>query len=102
MGEIAMKLRTYILFVVLLSLLGLCTVYESMRQTRIRYRLGELQSQEKAAQAELVKLRSDLSRLMTPTRLESLNTSNSLNLVPLTPLPDVELDDPVALGNPSR
>ncbi len=87
-----MRLRTYILFVVLLSLLGLCTVHEVISQMRMKYRLAELLRQEDQLKMELKQLRDvDLARLQSPENLERLIRDMDLKYGPLKPLREVEL-----------
>lgn len=94
-----MSLRTYIISIALLSLLGLCTVYEVMGQTRVKYDLGRYVQREQVLCREVEKLRADLAGLMTPRRLEAINREKGLGLVPLKPISPLEPELPVAFDS---
>ena len=79
-----MKVRTYILFVILFALLGLCTVHAVVKQTQARYQMAELVAREEALNQELIRLRDvELEMLQNPERLKQLNQELNLGLRPL-------------------
>ena len=79
-----MRVRTFILFMALLAALGLVTVQETARQTRVRYRLAELARTETRMKARVAALAAEEARLSEPRRLERLVAENGLALTPLT------------------
>jgi len=83
-----MRVRTFILFMALLAVLGLVTVQETARQTRVRYRLAELARTEERMKARVAALAAEEARLSEPRRLERLVTEHGLALVPLKSAPD--------------
>jgi cell division protein FtsL len=85
-----MLLRTFLLLITLLSLLGLCTVHEAMKQTRMRYRMAETLAEEERLRQELVVLKAEVASLANPTRLEQLARDTDPDLVPLLPMPELE------------
>ena len=78
-----MRIRTFILFMMLLAVLGLATVQEAAKQTRIRYRLAELAREEEQMRARVAKLAAEEARLSEPKRLERLAAEQGLRLIPL-------------------
>jgi hypothetical protein len=82
-----MRLRTYLLFLALLALIGLCTVHEAIHRTRARYRLGRLIAQEERREEEIARLRAELAHLRSPARLEEANAALGLGREPLVTLP---------------
>lgn len=88
-----MRPRTYIAVIALLSLIGLCIVYEVMQQTKARYQLGAMVQVEEQAIQELVALRAELAELKRAARLERVNKEKSMGYIPLIPLPEVELTE---------
>ncbi len=85
-----MRLQTYVLFVVLLTLLGLCTVHEVAVRTRERYDIARLLAEEERLGQELSTLDAQLGELTSPTHLERLNQDLRLGLVPLKPVAELE------------
>ncbi len=81
-----MPLRTYVLLIILFSLLGLCTVHEVTRQTEARYRIARMLADEQRLREEAALLQKDLAALKDPARLERLNREMDLRFRPLRPL----------------
>ncbi len=84
-----MRLRTYILFLLLLALIGFWTVHEAVNRTRDRYRLGRLLTQEERLREDLARIRADLAGLRSPARLEEANAALGLERAPMATLPPV-------------
>lgn len=85
-----MKIRGFVLGVILLAAVGWCMVQESIKQTQARYELAELAKREDDVKKRLVKLRAQEQELRSPTRLAALVREQRLNLVALgttDPLP---------------
>ena len=78
-----MPVRTFILFMALLATLGLVTVQETARQTRVRYRLAELARMETRMKSQVAALAAEEAWLSEPKRLERLVIEHGLPLVPL-------------------
>ena len=85
-----MPLRTYLLFLALLSLLGLCTVHEAMRETRTRYRMAEALGEEERLRHDLMQLKAEVAALTHPAHLELVLREADPSLVPLLPVPELE------------
>jgi len=67
----------------LLAVLGLVTVQETARQTRVRYRLAELARTEARMKSQIAALAAKEAQLSEPRRLERLVVEHNLALVPL-------------------
>lgn len=91
-----MRLRAYVLFLVLTALVGLCAVHERVVETRTRYRLAELLAEEERLKEELTRLHGRTVRLASPARLEALNNELDLHLTPMQPVAVAE--DPAVEG----
>ncbi len=92
-----MQLRTYILLVTLLALLGLCTVHEVIRQTHARYSIGQLLSKEEHLRQEFAEIKTELADLRSVSRLDEVTADIGQEFVPLQPVVEVELAVPVAM-----
>lgn len=79
----AVKIRGFVLGVVLLALVGWCMVQESFKQTQARYRLAELGRTEDEAKKRLGKLRTKEQELRSPASLMALAHENRLKLLSL-------------------
>jgi len=86
-----MPLRTYFLFLLLLALIGLCTVHEAMKQTRARYRLAEMLAEEERLRRDLASLKAEIAALTEPARLEDMARQSGRRFTPLLPMPELEL-----------
>ncbi len=80
-----MRLTTLFAGIALLALLGLCTVNESVRQTRIEYEISQTVQKEKAVGEEILRLQARLATLKSPMRLEAFVRDSGWELVPLKP-----------------
>lgn len=86
-----MRLRTFILSLVLLTLLGLCTVRTVVRRTQVQYRLGALLVNEEQVKYDMARLKAEVAQLRDPQRLEELSREENTAYQPLQALPPVEL-----------
>ncbi|MBN2711914.1 MAG: hypothetical protein JXR97_05680 [Planctomycetes bacterium] len=94
-----MRLNTYILMVILIALIGLCAVHEAMKQTRARYKIGNLLAREEKLMQELAKLKSELAELKSAKRLEQASLQLDDTMTQLSPVLEVELEETAALPN---
>ena len=78
-----MKIRGFVLGVVLLALVGWCMVQESFKQTQARYKLAELSSSEDEAKKRIGRLHTKEQELRSPARLLSLAHEHQLRLISL-------------------
>lgn len=81
-----MTLRLFILFIMLLALLGMLTVHEEAARLRAGYRLAQLDQQNEATARRVAELQRDIASLCRPDRLAALNTELNLGLRPLPTL----------------
>jgi hypothetical protein len=84
-AQATFPLGTYLLFLVLMTLLGLLTVHEAVGRTETRYRAAALLAKEERLLQDLARLRAETTALSAPARLERLNAEAGLGLVPLAP-----------------
>ena len=83
-------LRGFVLGVVLLAAIGVCTVMETSKQTQARYRLDELNRREDEMKKQLARLHTEEQKLRAPSRLVRLARQNHSDLVSLvSAAPDV-------------
>lgn len=83
-GErIALRIRGFVLGVMLLAAVGWCMVQESIKQTQARYELAELLRREQSAKQRLERLRTEEQELRSPGRLAALVREQRLKLVVL-------------------
>ncbi|MCX7935705.1 MAG: hypothetical protein N3A66_10670, partial [Planctomycetota bacterium] len=75
---------------ILLALIGLCTVHEAMKQTRARYRLAEMLAEEERLRRDLAAIKAEVAALTDPGRLEDMARQSGRNFVPLLPMPELE------------
>lgn len=82
-------LRGFVLGVILLAAIGVCTVMETSKQTQARYQLDELIRREDEAKKRLAKLHTEEQQLRSPARLARLVRKTHPDLVSLgTAVPD--------------
>ena len=82
-----MRVGTFVGFVALFALIGLCVVQETNRQYHARSRLGLLQKREENQLGRIKELDTRIARLCETRRLDQLNRSLDLGLRPLRPPP---------------
>ena len=82
----AMKIRVFLLAMLLLALVGTCVVQQSARQVRAQYALARLRFAEDQTHREIAQLRAREASLSSAARLEELNHRLALGCLPLRPL----------------
>lgn len=78
-----MRVRGFVLGVVLVAAVGLCMVQESMIQTRARYTLAELSRREAELQKSLERLRAQEESLRGHAYLAEMLRKKKMELVAL-------------------
>lgn len=97
-----MRIRGFILGVSLLALVGWCMVFESIKQTRARYTLAEIDRRETELKQRLEKLKAREESLLQPARLSILARELKLDAASLgvVPPPESELGGKAVLRRP--
>ncbi|MCC8166565.1 MAG: hypothetical protein LIQ31_10540 [Planctomycetes bacterium] len=78
-----MKIRGFVLGVILLALVGWCMIFESVKQTEARYKLADLARQEEDMKRTLARLRTKEQELRSPVRLAEIIREQRMPLVAL-------------------
>ena len=78
-----MRLSTFILFVVLLSLIAMLSTHKEVERYRSGYRMGRIVVERDRVRSEIMKREAEVAELRAPRRLEELNTKLGLGLKPL-------------------
>ena len=97
-----MRIRGFVLGVVLLALVGWCVVFETMKQTQARYALAEAARNEDDLKKRLEKLRAVEGGLMRPARLAAIAKDLKLDVANLGVMPQermARLRSQTATGN---
>ncbi|MFW5858055.1 MAG: hypothetical protein ACOCX4_09265 [Planctomycetota bacterium] len=81
-----MRLTTYVLFVTLLSLLGLLAVHEEARRVRCGYQAAKLLAERDRLRLAVLDREAEIAALTTPQRLARWNEKLGLDLAPVRPL----------------
>lgn len=94
-----MRLSTFVLFVALFALLGLCVVHEETSRVRVGYEMGRMLAERERLSAELADAEAELALLVAPERLARLNEELALGLGPrpgavVSPEASARADDP--------
>ena len=82
-----MRIRGFILGVLLLVLVGWCVVSETMKQTQARYALAEAARSEEELLKNLEKLKAREENLLQPARLVALAKELKLDVANLVTVP---------------
>lgn len=88
-GAVTMPLRSYLLAILLMTLIGLSVVHEVVGQIRLRYRIARTLAQEKELKCRLAELRTRWAELTSPLRLSRLQAEKKLLFVPLATVEDL-------------
>jgi cell division protein FtsB len=75
--------RAFVLGMVLLAIVGVCTVRETNKQIQARYELEQLTRREDEAKKRLARLRTDEQALRSPARLAKLVRDKRLDVYAL-------------------
>jgi len=78
-----MRLTTFVLFVALLSLLGLLTVHEEVGRIRSGYAAAALLAERDRLRVLVADVSAEIAMLQAPERLARLNRELALGLRPL-------------------
>jgi hypothetical protein len=81
-----MRLATFVLFVVLIALLGLLTVHEEARRVRDGYRAARLLAERDRLRLAALECEARIAALSTPRRLAAWNEQLDLGLAPVRPV----------------
>jgi hypothetical protein len=78
-----MRLLTFALFVVLLSLIALLGVHAEVERIRSGYRKGRLLGKRERLRLRMIEVKAEIAELVAPGRLMRLNRELGMDLVPL-------------------
>ncbi|MHC4870372.1 MAG: hypothetical protein ACYTFY_00845 [Planctomycetota bacterium] len=81
-----MKTFTFVLFVVLLTLISFFSTHQEVEIYRAGYRLGRLTHEKLQLQNEIMLQKNELAYLKNPAKLVELNEKLNLGLKPLPAL----------------
>ncbi|MBN1256264.1 MAG: hypothetical protein JXA52_01015 [Planctomycetes bacterium] len=81
-----MRVQTFVLFVILLSILMLLAVHQEVERNRSGYQAGKLLAEREELRITLAKASARQAELLGPERLAQLNYKLALGLRPLPPV----------------
>ncbi|MFH0910875.1 MAG: hypothetical protein V1918_05160 [Planctomycetota bacterium] len=82
-----MRVATFVLFVVLLSMIAFLAAHEEITRFHAGYRIGDLVARRARLREEANTLKAELATLTAPEHLKALNRELSLGLTALQPQP---------------
>lgn len=84
------RLFTYCLFLVLVCLLGVYTVNQKSMHTQARYKLAKVLEEEQRVSDKLLRVKVELSELLSPDNLQNYNDQYELGMMPLHSVEDYQ------------